>query len=125
MIKDAILNRSSFNLVHLETAVKVDIFIHKNSPHQNSALGRKQTDTFTDEAVKTVFYFSSPEDIIVSKLILFDKGGRVSERQWLDITGVIKVQGDLLDKDYLKTWSAALRITGLLEKAFDDAGIDL
>ncbi len=40
------------------------------------------------------FYFSSPEDIILSKLLWYEKGNRVSERQWLDVLGVIKVQGN-------------------------------
>ena len=48
------------------------------------------------------FYFSSPEDIIIAKLQWYRIGGFVSERQWLDVIGVINVQGDLLDKKYLK-----------------------
>jgi hypothetical protein len=37
-------------------------------------------------------------------------GERVSERQWLDVIGVIKVQGKLLDKKYLMNWSQELGI---------------
>jgi len=52
-------------------------------------------------------------------------GERISERQWTDIIGVIKVQGDSLDKDYLKNWSLKLGIIHLLNKAFDEAGYPL
>ena len=48
---------------------------------------------------------------------------RVSERQWLDVVGVIKVQGDSLGKDYLAHWSKSLGLYDLLKQAFLDAGI--
>ena len=55
-----------------------------------------------EEGDQTIeFYFSSPEDIIIHKLQWYKMGGFVSERQWLDIIGVVKVQADLLDKKYL------------------------
>lgn len=51
-------------------------------------------------------------------------GGEVSERQWLDILGVIKVQGKLLDIDYLRHWAATLSVADLLEKAFEESDIN-
>ena len=39
--------------------------------------------------------------------------------------GVIKVQGDSLDKDYLQIWAKKLGILELLKNAFDDAEIQL
>ena len=50
-------------------------------------------------------------------------GGNVSEQQWRDVLGVLKVQGDLLDMEYLRHWAAALGLTDLLEEAFRDAGL--
>ena len=50
-------------------------------------------------------------------------GREVSERQWHDVLGIMKVQGDLIDKEYLRNWAAELKILDLLEKAFEDAGI--
>ena len=118
MIADAIRTNSSFNLIHLETMLKIDIFIHENEPYQNEALQRKRKDTL--EANGTIrFYFSSPEDIIIHKLQWYKMGGFVSERQWLDIIGVVKVQADLLDKKYLKRWSENLGLSSLLKDAFD------
>jgi len=57
-------------------------------------------------------------DIILSKLRWYEMGGRVSERQWLDILGVVKVQGDSLDRSYLITWSKVAGVSDLLERAF-------
>ena len=124
MIADAIRTNSSFNLIHLETMIKIDVFIHENQPYQNEAFQRKRKDTLEDTGT-IQFYFSSPEDIIIHKLQWYKMGGFVSERQWLDIIGVVKVQADLLDKKYLKRWSKKLGLSSLLKEAFVDAGVKL
>jgi len=121
MIADAIRTNSSFNLIHLETMIKIDVFIHKEDPYAEMALQRKRKDTL-EELANVEFYFSSPEDIIIAKLQWYKIGGFVSERQWLDVIGVIKVQGDLLDKKYLKRWSQKLGLSSLLKDAFEAAG---
>jgi len=125
VIKEAIQNISSFNLIHLETTIKIDVFIFKDIPYRQNALERKIKDTFEDDDIKTEFYFSSPEDIIISKLQWYELGGKDSERQWLDVIGVIKIQGDSLDKNYLKVWTKKLGIFELLKNAFNDAEIQL
>ena len=124
-IVDAIRNNSSFNIIHIGLMIKIDVFIHKNEPYQNEALRRKIEDNLDESEPNTKFYFSSPEDIVINKLQWYKMGGRVSERQWLDIIGVIKVQCDSLDKKYLQYWSIKLGLYDLLEKAFTDAGVQL
>lgn len=125
MIKEAIKQKSSFNLIHLETAIKIDIFIRTGDPFQSSALERRKKDTLEEDVIGTEFCFSSPEDTIINKLQWYELGERISERQWLDVIGVIKVQGDLLDKHYLLQWSQRLGIEQLLIAAFDNAGVQL
>ena len=124
MIADAIRTTSSFNLIHLETMIKVDVFISKNEPYEHEALQRKRKDTLEDIS-KVEFYFSSPEDIIIHKLQRYKLGGFVSEQQWLDVVGVIKVQSDLLDNKYLKGWSRKLGLSSLLQIAFAEAEVPL
>lgn len=121
MILEAIRRQSSFNLIHLDTMIKIDVFISKGESYQKEVLKRKRKDTLDEEDSGSEFYFSSPEDTILNKLQWYDMGGRSSERQWLDITGIIKVQGALLDKDYLTKWAKKLRLPDLLEKAYRDA----
>jgi hypothetical protein len=55
----------------------------------------------------------------------YQSGGGVSERQWLDVLGVIKVQADSLDKEYLKRWSKELGVFELLQRAFLEGGVSL
>lgn len=60
---------------------------------------------------------------MLNKLAWYRLGGGVSDRQWNDVLGVLKVQRDSLDKQYLQHWASALKLKDLLKKAFQDAGI--
>lgn len=123
MINDALERSSSFNIIHLETMIKIDIFIPKADSYQQVLFKRKKQDILTHVKNEESFYFLSPEDIILSKLKWYNLGNRISERQWLDIIGVIKVQQYHLDQKYLQKWADELGLSELLEKAFQEADI--
>ena len=120
-IVDAIRRRSSFNLVHLETMLKVDIFIRKRDEYDSEVFRRKREDVLDVENETCKFYLSSPEDIVIKKLQWFRMGGEVSERQWGDVVGVLKVQKNSLDIEYLRHWSSRLGLGDLLDKAIGDS----
>mgnify|MGYP001040630337 CR=1 FL=1 len=122
MVRDAIHRRTSFNLIHLETMLKIDVFIVKGQPYDSKALARRQPDTLDEESSRK-FYLSSPEDIILNKLQWYHSGGRVSEQQMKDVLGVLKVQAVKLDLEYLKYWASRLNLSDLLNRSFVDAGI--
>jgi len=123
MILKAIINGTSFNLIHLETMMKIDIFLLKNDPYHQIAFGRKKEELFDEQDHILRFYIASCEDVILTKLDWFRLGGGISEQQWRDIQGVLKIQQESLDIDYLLTWARELELTNLLEKAFQDAGL--
>jgi len=122
MIRDAIKQESSFNLIHFATMFKVDVFVLRENPFERQALARRVKKPVSEDATKQLF-FATPEDIILSKIIWFKKGGGVSDRQWSDILGVMKVQGQKLDRNYLEHWAIDIEVDGLLHKAFDEAGL--
>ncbi len=124
MILDAIGRCSSFNIIHLETMLKIDVFITKNAPYDIETFKRRRKDTLDEDRRASEFYLVSPEDIVLNKLVWFRLGGGVSDRQWNDVLGVLKVQKDSLDKKYLQHWAPELKVKDLLEKAFQDAGIN-
>jgi len=123
MMISAIREQSSFNLIHLETMIKIDVFILKDRPYDRGAFQRKRKDTLEEEQKSADYYLASPEDVIISKMEWFCRGGKISERQWNDVLGILKIQGNNLDVKYLKHWSAELGLIDLLIKAFDEAGL--
>ena len=120
MIRDAIKHRSSFNLIHYETAFKVDIFIRKLRPYDQVQLNRRRKSVISTNPEASV-YVVSPEDIILSKLEWYRMGGEVSDRQWRDILGVLKVRAGELDLNYLRKWAGELNVRDLLERALQEA----
>jgi len=122
MIREAIHKITSFNLIHLETMIKIDVFVLKKDPYDSKALARCHPDTLDEESSRK-FYLSSPEDVILSKLQWYHRGGGVSEQQWKDVLGVLKVQADKLDVEYLRYWASKLNLSDLLNRSFDDAGL--
>ena len=61
------------------------------------------------------------EDVVLLKLEWFRAEGEVSDRQWSDIVGVIRVAGAGLDRDDLRRWAADLGVTDLLDRAASEA----
>jgi hypothetical protein len=106
----------------MNTAFKVDIFIVKDRELSRIALRRRVKKNISEKGSAEV-YFASPEDIILAKLEWHNASGRIGERQWMDILGVIKVQGSGLDIDYLKKWAAKTDVFDLLVKALREGGM--
>jgi len=122
MITNAINTTTSFNLIHLKTMIKIDVFIPKAEPYDSKALTRRQPDTL-EEGSARMFYLSSPEDVILSKLQWYKQGGKVSQQQFKDVLGVLKVQAGKLDLKYLRHWASSLNLSDLLNRSFDEAGM--
>lgn len=103
----------------------IDVFIQADEPYPRTAMERRRADTLSEEQMSREVFFCSTEDIILHKLQWYESGGRASERQWLDVLGVVKVQGDSLNKEYLKHWSGEIGVFELLRKAFREGGVAL
>lgn len=121
MIKDAIRHRSEFNVIHLDTMFKVDIFLPKRRPFDQAVRQRVQRNELKILEESSVFNMESPEDVILTKLEWYKMGGGVSDRQWGDILGVLKVQKQHVDRDYLRHWAAEIGVADLLARAFQEA----
>jgi len=116
-VRDAISRRASFNVIHLETMVKVDVFVAKGRPFDRRALERARPTAAEGAGELPV---ASAEDTVLAKLDWYRRGGEKSERQWSDVTGLFRVR--TLDEPYLRHGALELGVADLLDRALEEAG---
>ena len=115
-VRQALRDRSCFNLISTTTGYKVDVFVRKDRPFDLSVMRRRSAfhpSDSPDEPIEVV----SPEDIVLLKLEWYRMGNEVSERQWSDVLGVLRTQAGRLDEAYLDHWARELGVGDLLTKA--------
>jgi hypothetical protein len=120
MIRDAIRHHSSFNLIHLATMFKVDVFIRKDRTFDRVQFQRRVEQLFATNPEQKAF-MTTAEDIILAKLEWYRLGNEISDRQWRDILGVMKVQSGRLDLEYLHEWAQELNVADLLQRALKES----
>jgi len=101
---------------------KVDVFVRWRDPFAQSQFSRRQRKS-VGHAPALDLFFASAEDTVLAKLEWYKKGGGVSDRQWRDLLGVLKVQAASLDQAYLTRWAGELGVADLLDRALDEAGL--
>ena len=119
-IRDSIAAGRSFNVIHIPTGQKVDIF-PAASVFQAAQLQRATRETLEFLGETREYPVATAEDILLAKLQWYRDGGEVSDRQWSDITGIVATN-PALDQTYLEMWAARLGVSGLLVKALADPG---
>ena len=115
-VREAVRDRSTFNILHPATGYKVDIFVRKDDPFEQAAFARRVPFPVPEVPGGPVLVHS-PEDIILFKPRWYRLGGEVSDRQWNDIIGVMKTQAGRLDDAYLDRWAADIGVKDLLDRA--------
>ncbi|HNR97594.1 MAG TPA: hypothetical protein PKO09_12805 [Anaerolineae bacterium] len=121
-MREAVQHQSSFNLIHLGTMFKVDLFVAKARAFDRSQLARRRSVLLSEEPDRHA-YVASAEDTILAKLEWYRMGGEVSDRHWRDVLGVLLVQGERLDLGYLKKMAAGIDVLDLLELALQAAPV--
>jgi hypothetical protein len=115
-LRIAARDRASFNLIHLATMFKIDVFVSKNRDFDRQAVERAQPQAIDDSPNAPAFRIASPEDTILAKLEWFRRGGETSERQWWDVVGILRVTTGA-DRQYLRRWASEIGVSDLLEGA--------
>ena len=108
--RDAFHRRGMFNVIEIATAWKIDLVIRKARPFSIEELRRRQRVEILGAAVAA----ATAEDTILAKLEWFKAGG--SERQLDDVVGIIRVQGEALDRTYIARWAEDLGVGELWDR---------
>ena len=120
MVDDAIRRRASFNVLYRPAMFKVDVFVLKETEAAVEELLRRVRVQIVVEPPRFV-YMATAEDTVLQKLAWYRLGGEVSDRQWKDLAGVLRVQSGRLDVSYMKRWSRPLGVEDLLERALAES----
>jgi len=109
---EAVARGGSFNVIHLETMFKVDLFVLGADAMSRAELARRQRYRIGDDLVEV--FVASAEDTILQKLLWYRKGNEVSDRQWRDVIEVLRTQEGRLDWQYLEKWAGVAGLHDLL-----------
>jgi hypothetical protein len=104
-VQDALKRRDMANLMEVATGYKVDFWILKDDPFDQSRFGRPvEWDLGGIRA-----FVSRPEDTIIQKLRWAEMSGG-SEKQFGDAKSVYEIQFGSLDLAYMEQWARTLKI---------------
>ena len=103
----AVRTERLFNLMHLESGIKVDLIVRKSADYRQVEFGRRTPVTLAGVSTWIV----SREDLILSKLVwALDTG---SELQRRDIRQLLSGPADL---GYIRVWAPVLGVNALLDE---------
>lgn len=105
---EAVKQTSCFNIIHLETMLKIDIMVRKNEEYRLLEFTRRQQ----HEMMGSHTWVASKEDLILSKLD-WERETR-SSRQIDDVKNLLSTG---YDHNYLNQWAQKLQPTDMLTLA--------
>ncbi len=109
ILHDEILRRGSFNLIHQDSGIKVDIVLDKETEFYTSEFVRR---TKLELAPGILVYVASPEDLILKKLDYYREGE--SEKHLNDIRDIL--MNVKTDETYLTKWVERMGLQGEWKK---------
>lgn len=112
----AVRERDSFNLIHNDAALKVDLFVLGDGLLDVNQLERRvRVQVPTDPPAE--LWITSPEDQVLRKLDWYRQGGEVSDRQLRDVIAILRINEQQLDHGYLAATAEATGLSALLSSA--------
>lgn len=112
-IKEAVKEKRMFNILYLPTMLKLDFWMLKDEPFDQSRFSRKKQ----VKILNHLLWLASAEDTILQKLKWYQKAK--IEKHLIDAAFVYQIQKKNLDGEYLKKWAKILGVSknlGGLEK---------
>ena len=103
----AVRNKKSFNLIHQESVIKVDLFVRPDSAYAQTEFNRRKAVRIGDFET----YVASKEDVIISKLWWARTSH--SELQLRDVKSLLATD---YDQEYVLDWTKKLGLEALLQE---------
>lgn len=103
--QDAIRRGGQFNVIHPTSGNKVDFILARRDAWGRSQLARRRK-VELEPGLRA--YVAAPEDVIISKMDYYREGG--SEKHLRDITGILRVSGQEVDRAYVAKWARSLEL---------------
>lgn len=110
MIRDEVLHKGMFNLIHNQYVIKVDFIVCENTEFQNMAISRRKKVSIQN----SLMWFISAEDLILAKLLWATDSH--SEMQLKDIKNLMATV-DGLDLRYIEDWVLKLKLDKIYKEA--------
>jgi len=105
-VREAVHHHGQFNIIHPASGLKVDVIMKQDTPFDTSRFGRIRR-IYPAEAYQA--NFAAPEDVIIKKMEYYKEGG--SEKHLRDIAGILKISGEMVDRDYIVDWAKRLGLS--------------
>jgi len=99
-----------FHIIHPTSGNKIDVLIARTDAYGRAQLARRQRVRILPDQDG---YTARPEDVIIGKMEYYREGG--SEKHLRDITGILMVSGDEVDRDYVTRWARELSLSEIWE----------
>jgi predicted nucleotidyltransferase len=113
-VKEAVYRRRPFNVIHTPSANKLDFMLSRDDNWGRSQIARRRQIEVVDGCHAFV---ASPEDVILGKLVYYREGG--SEKHLRDITGILKVNVESVDREYVRKFAEHLQVSDAWDAILD------
>ncbi len=115
-VRQAIARRTCFNLINFGTSLKVDIFISRGRPFDLACMHRAEIGCMGGVNGSIEVPIATVEDTIISKLEWYRLTDETSERQWDDVSRLMRLVGGTLDRVYLERSAEMVGVSDLLDR---------
>jgi hypothetical protein len=112
--EEAVRQGGQFNVIHPASGNKIDFMIAGNTPWADAQLKRSRRLTLFADIQANV---AAPEDVILGKLIYFREGG--SDKHLRDITGILKISGQQVDRSYISQYATQLGVADIWQAVLE------
>lgn len=112
----AVREHDSFNLIHNDHSTKIDLFVLGDGVLDTNQIARRIRFALPIDPPADL-WITAVEDQVLRKLDWYRRGGMVSDRQWRDVTAMLRVNRDRIDDVYLNDTAQAVGLTALLGAA--------